>query len=315
MSIFQWAKYTAILQPDIISGHDMSGWTIGWLSQLYNRKYKPILVYASHEFELGRNSKRSKLKLWIIKRWEKKILKDSAFTIVVNDSIADELVKIYKLKERPIVIRSIPEKWDIDQKICLEKRREIEGMFGMPRGGYIIMYHGNLGRNRGLEQLLSGLKELADVYLILLGNFESEQYKNTIQKYISGIEKRVLVKGAVQHTELWKYVGAVDLSVAPIIPKYRSYYYCLPNKLFESIQAGTPLLVSDLPEMRKIVRKYGVGECMNPENMQELKDKILEMKSKGRNHYQDALIKASEELTWNKEKIVLKKVYLSIMEK
>lgn len=125
VSIFQWAKYASTLDANIISGHDIGGWTIGWLSRFYNRKNKPKLVYDSHEFELGRNAKRSKLQISLIKFWERKVIKDSVFTIVVNDSIADELVKIYNLKERPVVVRNIPNRWDIDQSVCKATRQEL----------------------------------------------------------------------------------------------------------------------------------------------------------------------------------------------
>lgn len=140
LSIFQWAKFASSLNADIITGHDIGGWTIGWLSRFYNRKNKPLLVYDSHEFELGRNAKRNKLQLMAIKFWERKVIKDSVFTIVVNDSIADELVAIYGLKERPVVVRNIPNKWDIDPDVCKETRRELESLFG---GGV----HHNISRS------------------------------------------------------------------------------------------------------------------------------------------------------------------------
>lgn len=130
ISILYWAKYTSTLDADVISGHDIDGWTIGWLSRFYNRKNRPQLVYDSHEFELGRNVKRSGLQIAAIKLWERKVIKDSAFTIVVNDSIADELVKIYKLKDRPVVVRNIPNRWDIDEKVCKETREELLKLFG-----------------------------------------------------------------------------------------------------------------------------------------------------------------------------------------
>ena len=130
ISIFQWAKYVSTLGADVISGHDIGGWTIGWLSKFYNRKNKPIMVYDSHEFELGRNAKRSSLQIAVLKFWERKVIKTSAFTIVVNDSIADELVKIYKLKERPVVVRNIPNRWEIDENVCRATREELLKMFG-----------------------------------------------------------------------------------------------------------------------------------------------------------------------------------------
>jgi hypothetical protein len=53
----------------------------------------------------------------MIKFWEGKLIKKSVFTIVVSDGIADELQKIYKMDNRPVVIRSIPNKWSIDRSV------------------------------------------------------------------------------------------------------------------------------------------------------------------------------------------------------
>lgn len=307
ISIFQWAKYASTLNADIISGHDIEGWTIGWLSKFYNRKNKPLFVYDSHEFELGRNAKRNKIQLAVIKFWEKKVIRDSAFTVVVNDSIADELMNIYKLKERPVVVRNIPNKWDIDSAVCAKTRKELENMFG---GGYILIYHGAICRNRGIEQLLAAITDLDDVKLLLLGDPESEGYMDSLRKqYLDAMGRNVAIMSAVSHKELWKYIGAADLCVAPIIPKCRSYYFALPNKLFEAIQAGTPLLVSNLPEMRQIVKSYRIGECVNAEDIEALKKQIVEMKNRGKKPFITGLIRAKDELIWEYEKNVLQQAY------
>lgn len=133
LAIFMWAAYVRKMHPDIISGHDLGGLTIGWLSGLFLRySRKPRLVYDSHEFEAGRNAKRSRLQTKIIIYWERFMIKRSAFMIVVNESIADEVVKLHKLQERPIVVRNIPPKWDVDREVCAEIRAQ---MFEKLSGG------------------------------------------------------------------------------------------------------------------------------------------------------------------------------------
>ena len=312
LSIFQWARYAASFRADVISGHDLPGWTIGWLSRFYSGKQKPALVYDSHEFELGRNASRSRLQTSMIRFWERRVIRKSAFTVVVNDSIADELVKIYSLRERPIVVRNIPDRWEIDPAACAEKRRELlEAFHG---GDYLMMYHGALSRNRGLEEMLRVMPGLDGVKLLLLGNPESPGYLTGLrEQYIDALGDRVIVQAAVPHSELWKYIGAADLCAAPIIPRCRSYYFALPNKLFEAAQVGTPLLASDLPEMRRIVTGYRIGEVVNPEDPEALKEKILFMKAQGRKPYMDGLRKAREELTWDREKETLKAAYARLV--
>lgn len=126
LSIFMWAAYARKMHPEIISGHDLGGWTIGWLSGLFiKNSQKPKLVYDSHEFEAGRSAKRSKFQTKVIIYWERFMIKRSAFMIVVNESIADEVIKLHKLHERPVVVRNIPLKWDVDRDVCTEIRGRI----------------------------------------------------------------------------------------------------------------------------------------------------------------------------------------------
>lgn len=310
ISVFQWAKYAGSLNADIISGHDIGGWTIGWLSRFYSKKNRPKLVYDSHEYELGRNIKRNFLQKSIIKIWEKIVIRKSIFTIVVNDSIADELVKVYNLKEKPVVVRNIPNRWNIREDVTKKVRQELLDAFS---GRYILIYHGSICKNRGIEQILFAIREHPDNNLLIVGNFESSEYKKDLEELIMPVKSQVIVKRAVPHDELWKYIGAADICVAPIIPKYKSYYFALPNKLFEAIQARTPLLVSDLPEMRKIIKEYEIGEVMNTLNLEDVCSKISVLIKNGKEYYRDNLEKAANELVWDKEKEKLSKVYKKII--
>lgn len=128
-SLFTWARFARKLKPCVISGHDLvPGLTIGWMSTFFNRR-EAKLIYDSHEFELGRNIKRGKLSLYLVKRWEKFMINRSAFSIVVDESIADEIQKLYNPQKPVIVLRSTPASWDIDDTECIKMRKEILGCF------------------------------------------------------------------------------------------------------------------------------------------------------------------------------------------
>ena len=115
------------------SCHDLSALHLAyWLTRL--RKERPLLIYDSHEFEMGRNAKRSVFKSFLIKRQERYLMNRCAFSIMVNDSIADEVQRIHKLKERPIVVRSTPDCWEIDESVCQQKKQEL--LAGFIGGGY-----------------------------------------------------------------------------------------------------------------------------------------------------------------------------------
>ena len=135
-SLFTWTSYVRKLKPDVISAHDlMPCLIIAWLSTWFQRK-KPKLIYDSHEFELGRNTggRRGKIATFMIGKTEKFLMKRCVLSIMVNDSIADEVQRIHKLKERPLVIRNVPEYWTIDPEVCKQTRQEL--MNGIKIGGH-----------------------------------------------------------------------------------------------------------------------------------------------------------------------------------
>ncbi len=129
IAVLKWAKFAKKLNCDIISGHNLDGWIIGCIAKLLSKSKKIMLIYDSHEFELGRSVKRTRAMRRIIQFCEGLAIKKSIFTIVVNDCIADELVKIYKLETRPVVIRNIPERWEIDESKCQSTRTELLNSF------------------------------------------------------------------------------------------------------------------------------------------------------------------------------------------
>ena len=90
-----------------------------------------------------------------------------------------------------------------------------------------------------------------------------------------------------------------------------SYYLCLPNKMFEYIQAGLPVLCSEFPEMKNIIQHYHVGLTFNPDNPIHIANKINEIFFNEDIYigYCDASIKAAKILNWNSEQDALLAVY------
>lgn len=313
VSLFVWAQVVRNIRPEVISGHDLlPGLLVSWMSTWFQKK-KPKLIYDSHEFELGRNTdkKRSKATQFAIAHLEKKLMNKCAFSIMVNDSIADEVQKIYKLKKRPIVIRSIPDYWDIDPQKCNEKRKEFRETF-KSRGedlNFLVMYHGSVVRNRGIEVLIRLLACNPEIQGVVLGNgghaYLEELHEMAREK---GVESRLIFHEAVPLSELWKYVGAADVSLMMISGESRSYYLSLPNKFFESIQSETPIIASDFPEMRNLINQYEIGLTCNPDKIEEV-NRCIEALRSDPNRYKllkKNISKAKHELCWEREKIRLK---------
>lgn len=314
ISLFFWAKYARSFNADIISGHDVSGILIAWLSNLFKTR-KAKLVYDSHEFELGRNVNRNLIQKQFIKIVEGFLIKRSSAVIMVNASIALEVKKIYKLKATPTIVRNIPNRWNINEEECQKIRNEI--LRDIKGVRYILTYHGAISPNRGIESIICALKDLPDFGLLIIGNANDSIYFNSLFALSNqyGVRHRVLFKDAMPINVLWKYLGAADLGCCNISFAVKSYYYCLPNKLFENIQAGVPVLVSNGPELKRIVNDYGLGCVCEDETI----DCFI---STVRQFFADSdrldiclsnIQKAKELLCWENEKQILIDLYNNLM--
>ncbi|HHU03079.1 MAG TPA: glycosyltransferase family 4 protein [Christensenellaceae bacterium] len=312
ISFFVWVfRIRKINDIYVLSCHDIIALSIGYLSTLFKQN-KPKLIYDSHEFEIGRNIKRSKFMVFIITHLEYFLIKRSALTIVVNDSIADELVKIHKLKERPLVIRNIPHYWHIDEAVCNERRKEFLNLLHRKDEPFILMYHGGIMPNRGISTLIKIVVNTENTVAVILGEgTESNMLK--IRKVIQQEEvtDRVLLHPFVPYDKIWQYVGAVDLSVIISPPSIRSYFLSLPNKLFENIQSLTPIIASDFPELSRIIDGYKIGITVNPLDKGEIILAVNKMQNDKKFYLQckENIKHAKEELCWKNEKRKLVETY------
>ena len=311
VSLFSWAKFARKLKPDVITGHDLlPGLTISWMVTLFN-KNKPILIYDSHEFEIGRTAKGSMLEVKLITIWEKFLMDKCVYTIVVNESIRDEIIRIHHPKTRLVVVRNIPYKWDVDDSVCNEVRQKI--LADSVKGGYILMYHGAISYGRGIEKCVDVLESDDDLLLTIMGPCSNDKYLDELKLYISQKEMsdRVFFLDAVPQEDLWKWIGAADAEMVVIEAVGRSYYLSLPNKLFESIQARVPVIASDFPEISKIVSKYKVGLTVDSSSVNDIVEKVKYLKENKslQNSIRQNERLASEELNWENEKLVLEEAF------
>ena len=113
--------------------------------------------------------------------------------------------------------------------------------------------------------------------------------------------------GKFTQEDLPKITASADIGVSLIENLSISYYYALPNKLFEYIMAEVPVIVSDLPQMREIVEKYDVGFVVDLNEKNELINAIKKLtedktfhESKKRN-----CRNAAQELNWENEVVNL----------
>lgn len=316
LSMLTWASYVRKRNDvDVISGHDYLALTIGYLSNFFKKK-KAILVYDSHEYELERNNTRSKLTLWCICHLERFLMKRCAFSLMVSDSIADEIQQVHKLEERPYVVRNTPSRWILDQEKIAQTRAELLQKLGLPSDTFIVMFHGVWRKDNGVEHAMEAVRNTPGTAAVLVGPEPPDLagYYPQMAKDL-GIDDRTLFHPPVPLEELYRYVSAADVGVVLLPPVTKNNLWALPNKLFENIQSMTPIVAGNTPEIARIIERYQIGLTIPTDSMDEMVKAVQKMKE-DKEFYtkcKENLKFAKEDLCWEKEKLVLQKAYSTIL--
>lgn len=289
----------------VLSGHDLLGLLIAYLASVGRRK-DTALVYDAHEYELGRSTgkPRSRAQKKRIGRLEKFLIRKSALTISVNASIAQQMQEDYQMTFPHVVVRNIPVARPIDRKLLEKNRALFREKLGLQEGDPLLLYHGNLTRGRGIEESIRLLTREKRAGLVILGKGSEAYVKSLKERAVQeGVENRVLFHPAVPGEVLLSYVGACDIAMVLISQEPMSYYYALPNKLFESIHANLPLIASDSPEIFRIVNGYGIGLAVSPKDEEAVKKALDQLWTPDYyNKAKNQMKKAREELTWENER-------------
>jgi glycosyltransferase involved in cell wall biosynthesis len=122
----------------------------------------------------------------------------------------------------------------------------------------VVLYQGGFVPHRGLEPLVQAAALLERGVLVLMGwgRLEADLAALVRRKELSD---RVKILPPVSQAELPRYTSGADVGVIPYEPVGLNNYFTTPNKLFEYIAAGLPVIASDLPELRKVLHGHRVG--------------------------------------------------------
>lgn len=274
---------------------------------------RPRLVYDSHEFAIGISNEKNTVKpvarFWV----EHFLIKKSDYMIVVNDEIGKQVKQIHHMKKPPLVVRNMPPNWKIDDERVKRRRREICESMGWSTNDFIIMYHGMIDATRKPEILIQAVARNKDIKGIILGNYSTEKDKANVLELIQGknLEGRIWYHKAVKQDDLYEYVGAADAGLVILSKDIPNHRMALPNKFFENIQSGTPLIVPGFVEMRRLVEKYELGVTTDIEDSEALDSTIRRLVHDRVfcNKLRANARKAKPILCWEMEKRIIEEMY------
>ena len=279
-----------------VNCHTLSTLPIGVLFKLFA---KSRIIYDTHELETEKSGWVG-IRKAIAKILGKTLIHCADSVIVVSDSIGKWYKNQYNLKEVHL-IRNIPYREagpSEDSKLLKER-------FRIQDDEILFIYQGVLGRGRGIELLLNVFSKADEKkHIVFMGYGVLEDMVKEYENNFSHIHFHPAIKPG----EIMSYAKSADVGIHLIENTCLNHYYCLPNKVFGYILSGLPLIVSDFPEMGKIIDDYQCGwkvavdekvvidliERISKEEIKEKKNNVLDC----RNNF-----------SWQKEEKKLLKIY------
>lgn len=235
---------------EVVVAHDLPMLAVG---RALAAGFGARLVYDSHELYCEQEFARWQRATWA--QIEQRHIGACDRVITVNPSIAGELQRRYGLPRVSVIHNA-------ERTGLLPPRSNyLHERFGIALGQQILLFQGGLSAGRHLGHLVRAMALLKspDVHLVLLGDGQmADALRRTVVRL--RLQGRVHLHPAVPQARLLSVTCAADAGIIPYQPICLNNYYCTPNKLFEFIAAGLPILASDLPELRRLVHDQQIGK-------------------------------------------------------
>ena len=195
---------------------------------------------------------------WVRWAWrliQQQYVPNASVVFTVSEPIAQRLVQDYKIPE-PILLYNVPPQQHIGQGPSLR------ALIGTPENAVILLHQGSIQKSRGCKRLVDAMLHVQGGHLVFLGG---GPLKPSLIEYVEqiGLTKCIHFLDAVSPRDLLPITATADVGITLLEDTCLNHRYALPNKLFEYIMAGVPVVASDLPEIARIVRTYDIGRVVN----------------------------------------------------
>jgi glycosyltransferase involved in cell wall biosynthesis len=133
----------------------------------------------------------------------------------------------------------------------------------------IILYLGHVMSGRGVETLIAAMAEVPRAHLVLLGGSEQRDLVRGLA-VAAGVGDRIHALARVPVDEVLDYAASADVGVSPIEDACLNYRYSLPNKLFQYMAAGLPVVASHFDQVREVVEGCAAGLTVDPSSAADM---------------------------------------------
>lgn len=232
--------------------------------------------------ELYTNLWSARGKPWTSAFWyavERRFIGGASAVLTVNESIAERLARMYPIST-PHVFPNVP------RLHSAGPANKLRAMAGLASDVPLVLYQGYLRDGRGCDVLVKAARRVRSCAVVFLGE---GPLRPVLERYVSrhALESRVRFLDLVPPDDLLPLTADADVGAcliqdqpaARLLPRRRLQRFSLPNKLFEYLVAGVPVLGSTLPEISRLITRYQVGCVASPRDVDAVARAMHEMLS------------------------------------
>ncbi len=244
---------------DLYEAHDLPAVIPGLVAA--RLRGKP-LVYHAHELYPEMHKDLRFAGFW--KLVEKLVVPFVSLVVTPEENRSRIYREEYRASAEPLTIANCPPYMPLLQS---DRLRQI-----IAERGYhpktIVLYQGLLDASRCIGELVESARSFDEgILLVLLGaGFKGWDSEQAIARSIGN----VVVLPRVQYTDLFHYTASADIGVLFYRNDCRNNYYCAPNKLYEFMMMGLPVITCNYPGLRKFVEGEQIGYCVDPEKPEDI---------------------------------------------
>jgi glycosyltransferase involved in cell wall biosynthesis len=281
-------SYLLTADVDLIYANDLDTLPAAYFAAKLRHKK---LIYDTHELftEVPELKDRPIVRM-IWQKIENYFLPRLNQTITVCNSIAEYYNKRYGIRMK--VVRNMP--------LYRPKTKNNQIFYS---GKKIILYQGAINIGRGLDWVIEAMPLIENAVLLIIGDGDIKMKLESQVKDLK-LEDKVKFIGKIPVEKLYEYTSSADIGLCLLEDKGLNYYYSLPNRIFDFIQAEVPVLATRFPEIAQVVEKYKSGVLIDhyePSFLAETIHKMLNFPI-GKEHFETA----AKELCWeNEEKMLI----------
>ncbi len=256
--LFPWQRRLAhaalAMAPEVIVANDLPQLPAALIAAA---PHNSTVVYDAHELypqQASVSARRVELE-----QAERALVQHCDGIVTVNDSIADMMALLYRCP-RPDVVLNCPRVAQYGDAV--NDAGLLRAATGLPASTRILLYQGAMSAHRNLMEMVEGmaLVQRSDVALVLMGGRSAlgDQLEARARE-LALLGSRVFLVPEQPASDLLRWTAGADAGIIPYPPVDLNTVLCTPNKLFEFLSAGLPILASHGTELRRLIGDQGVG--------------------------------------------------------